>query len=74
MVHSGAMTSDESSRQPPYTLLFREAMRGYARGIAGVFAADLIWTTCHSVLSIVLDTTFSYIFTMSYKNYQLQIL
>ena len=52
------------SPQPPETFIFREAMHGYARGIAGVFAADFISSTCYAVLSTMLDSTLSHIVVM----------
>ena len=42
----------------------QEAMHGYAKGIAGVLAADFIWFTGYTVPSTVLDSTLSHIFAM----------
>ncbi len=39
-------------------------MHGYARGIAGVLAADLILSTGYAVPSTVLDSSLSHIFAM----------
>ena len=39
-------------------------MPGYARGIAVVLAADLIWSIDYEVPSTVLDSTLSHIFMM----------
>ena len=36
-------------------------MHGYARGIAGVLAADFIWSTGYAVPSTVLDSTIDYL-------------
>ena len=57
-------TSHELSPQPLSTFIFREAMHGYARGIAGVLAADFIWSTGYAVPSTVLDSTLSHIYAM----------
>ena len=46
------------------SFIFWEAMHGYARGIAGVLAADFIWSTGYAVPSTVLDSTLSHIFAM----------